>query len=220
MVQPPRDHHARAKRQEQRRGRNALSGSSTLHWKCTGVPGFTSAATRAASQLVSRTQPCDSVCPDVRRLRRAVHAVVLEAERDPHHPDRVVGTGFDRRLRVSGLRVPKQIWVVVKDRIPAHSGHLEIARRQGVVLAARRHWSEEHHRTVCTRRSQRRLVARHMDRDVARGRVARRLHLRIERRHARHSNLAARGYRHARIQLLDQRRRGVKSLAIASTMDW
>ena len=34
-----------------------------LHWKMTGVPFVTSAATRAASQFVRRTQPCDSACP-------------------------------------------------------------------------------------------------------------------------------------------------------------
>ena len=37
--------------------------AACLHWKITGVPVLTSDASRAASQFVNRTHPCDSVWP-------------------------------------------------------------------------------------------------------------------------------------------------------------
>ena len=59
-------------------------------------------ATRAASQLVRRTQPCDWVlarsCPG---SGVPWHPVVVEVEVDPDHADRIVGSGRESSLFMS-----------------------------------------------------------------------------------------------------------------------
>src|SRR5260370_491129 len=101
--------------------------------------------------------------------------------------------------RTAGFGVPEQIGVVVKDRVPADGHDLELAGRQGIVLAAGRDRREEDDGPVRTRRAQRRLLTRDLDRDVGGGRIARRLPVRIERLHAGHADLAARGHWHSAI---------------------
>jgi len=70
-IQRPHGERARAECDEQRRERNGVARGLLRHRlqvrqrNFTGVPGLTSAATRAASQLVSRTHPCDCVRPTV-----------------------------------------------------------------------------------------------------------------------------------------------------------
>ena len=108
-----------------------------------------------------------------------------------------------------GLRVPEEIGVVVEHRAPAHTGHLEIAGRQRVVLAPGRDRREQDDRAIGARRTQRRIRARDGDGDVSRG-VVRRLDRRIERRHRRHPNLLSCGQLQIGIQLLNQRRRRVE----------
>src|SRR5262245_2825730 len=58
---------------------------------------------------------------DAARFGRAVEPVVFLAQVNPHDADRIIGTRFDDRLRVVRLRVPEQLRVVVKRRIPLHA---------------------------------------------------------------------------------------------------
>ena len=60
---PPARRHAGVEAGDERGNDTPAAASLRAHLKITGVPGATSAASRAASQLVRRTQPCDCVCP-------------------------------------------------------------------------------------------------------------------------------------------------------------
>ena len=60
---PPARRHAGVEAGDERGNHTPAAASLRAHLKITGVPGATSAASRAASQLVRRTQPCDCVCP-------------------------------------------------------------------------------------------------------------------------------------------------------------
>ena len=176
----------------------------------------TSAASRAASQLVSRTQPCDCGVADLST------APAFRAGRSARcrYRSRPTPTGlFGPGLIVPCVRrigVPEQIGVVVKRRHPVDASHLPLADRQRIVLAAARDRREQRERSVVADHLQRSL-ARDLDADQRTSRLLpdRRLRGVVERLDRRDLDRVARGESRAGIQPLEQRRRRVETLAEA-----
>ena len=100
----------------------------------------------------------------------------------------------------------------MKHRMPAHRGHLPIPGRERIVIAAGRDRRVEDERAVRALRAQRRVALRDLNRDLARGRIRRRLCVGIEWRHRGHLHLLAGAELRPRIHLLQQRRADVKPL--------
>ena len=82
---------------------------------------------------------------DLRRLRRAVDAVMRLRQIDPDDADRIVRSGLERRLAVAGRGVPEQIGVVVKLRIALNPVHLPRADRQRIVVTSAGNGRVEQH---------------------------------------------------------------------------